>query len=186
MNKRTFLFSGSAVLLAGCSSVSVNHDYDSTFNFSSLKTFAWQNDVQPETGNPRLDNDLNDQRVRAAIEVELRVKGFVKAEKEVADVLVAYFLDYKQRIDSSSGSFSVGMGKSSYGRAGSVGYSSGGTVSDYDEAQLTIDLINPASDQMIWRGRGRRRATSTSKPEKLTALTNDAVNRILKKFPPKK
>jgi hypothetical protein len=186
MNKRMFLFSGSAVFLAGCSSVSVNRDYDSTFNFSALKTYAWQHDVQPETGNPRLDNDLNDRRIRSAVERELQAKGFVKADKSKADFLIAYFMDYQQRIDSSSGSFSVGMGRSSYGRAGSVGYNTGGSVSDYEEAQLTIDFINPADEQMIWRGRGRRRASSSSKPEKITERTNDAVMRILKKFPPKK
>lgn len=185
MNKRAFLFSGSVVLLAGCSSVSVNRDYDSTFNFSALKTYAWQHDVQPETGNPRLDNDLNDRRVRSAVDQELRAKGFVMVDKEKADFLVVYYMDYQQRIDSSSGSLSVGMGRSSYGRAGSVGYNTGGSVSDYEEAQLTIDFINPANEQMIWRGRGRRRASSTSKPEKITANTNDAVKRILKAFPPK-
>lgn len=186
MNKRSFIFSGAAMLLAGCSSVAVNRDYDSTVDFSSLKTFAWLHEVQPETGNPRLDNDLYDTRIRAAVEAELRLKGLVNVDKAEADVLVAYFTDYQQRIDGSSGSFSIGMGRSSYGRGSSVGYSTGGTVSDYEEAQLTIDFLNPADEKMIWRGRGRRRAASASSPEKITARVNEAVQRILQKFPPKK
>jgi len=80
---------------------------------------------------------------------------------------------------------SVGVGRSSYGRAGSVGWSSGGTISDYEEAQLMIDILNPENEEMIWRGRGHRRASGSSSPEKIAATVNDAVTRILKKFPPK-
>ena len=186
MDKRTFIFSGSALLLAGCSSVSVNRDYDSAFDFSAVKTYAWQHETQPETGDPKLDNDLHNRRVRNAVNATLQGKGLKLVEKDQADVLVAYFMDYQQRIESSGGSLSVGMGRSSYGRAGSVGYNTSGNVSDYNEAQLTIDLINPKSDQMVWRGRGRRRAYTGSNPDKVTAIVNDAVTRIFKKYPPKK
>ena len=184
MNKRTFLLSSVAVL-SGCSSVSVNRDYDSSFDFKSLKTYAWQHDVQPETGVPRIDNDLNDQRIRGAVDADLALKGFKKVGKVDADFQVTYFMDFQRRINGSGSSVSLGVGRSSYGRRSSVGYSSGGSISDYEEGQLTIDLLNPADEKMIWRGRGRRRSSSSDHPEKITARVNDMVIRILKKFPPK-
>ncbi|MDF7824000.1 DUF4136 domain-containing protein [Pontiellaceae bacterium B12227] len=185
MNKRTFLISSSAAVLSGCSSVSVNRDYDASFDFKSLKTYAWQHDMQPETGVPRIDNDLNDRRIRNAVDADLASKGFKKVEKNEADFHVAYFMDFQQRIDGSGGSLSFGVGRSSYGRGSSIGYSTGGTISDYEEGQLTIDILNPSDEQTIWRGRGRRRTSSSDNPEKITARVNDAVMRILKKFPPK-
>lgn len=186
MTRYSFLCLAGAGLLTGCSSVSVNRDFDSSFDFSKLKTYAWKHDQQPETGVPRIDNDLNDKRIRAAVDRELRAKGFVRVEdKATASFHVEYFMDFQQRIDSSGGSVSVGVGRTSASRAGSVGWSSGSTVSDYEEAQLTIDILNPATDSTIWRGRGRRRTSSSTNPEKITKRTNDAVNRILKKFPPK-
>jgi len=94
-------------------------------------------------------------------------------------------MDFQQRIDDRGSSMSVGVGRSSYGRAGSVGWSSGGMISDYEEAQLMIDILNPENEEMVWRGWGRRRASDSSNPEKITATVNDAVTRILKKFPPK-
>ncbi len=172
----------SALLLAGCSSVSVSRDYDDSANFSSLKTYAWQHAAQPKTGNPRIDNDLMDERIRSAVDAQLAAKGFLLVEKTNADCLVAYFVEYKQRIGGSSVSF--GMGTGGYGRYGGVGYNT--SVSDYDEGHLTIDIIDPASGKNIWRGVGRRSTYEGSNPKKMTKVINTSVSRILGKFPPKK
>lgn len=185
MNRTSFLCLLAAGVLSGCSSVSVNRDFDASYDFSKLKTVAWKHDVQPQTGVPKIDNDLNDKRIRAAVENDLRAKGFQWVEKSEADCLVAYFMDFQQRIDGSGSTVSFGIGTGSAGRAGGVGWSSGGTISDYEEAQLMIDILNPANEEMIWRGQGRRRASGSSSPEKITATVNEAVTRILKKFPPK-
>jgi hypothetical protein len=168
-------------LLVGCSSVSVKRDFDAGTDFRPLKTFAWQHDEQPETGNPQIDNDLNDERIRAAVKTTLVAKGFRPASRADADVLVAYFMDHKRTL--SSGSVSVGMGRSSYGRHGSVGYSTG--VSEYDQAILTLDILNPEDERMIWRGVGSRATYTGSSPKKSIKIINEAVEKILKKFPPK-
>lgn len=178
---KILLISISVGLLTGCSSVSVNRDYDTRINFSNLKTFAWQHAEQPETGDPRIDNDLNDERIRAAVNATLTAKGFHSAERANADFLVAYFVEHQRTL--SSGSVSVGMGRSSYGRHGGVGYSTG--VSEYDQAILTIDMLNPTDEKMIWRGAGTRATYEGSSPEKSTKIVKEAVLKILKKFPPK-
>lgn len=170
----------SAGLLAGCSSVSVKRDFDTATDFSPLKTFAWQHEDQPETGNPQIDNDLNDERIRAAAEATLVAKGFRPATRDDADFLAAYFVDHKRTL--SSGSASVGVGRSSYGRHGSVGYSTG--ISEYDQAILTIDILDPTDERMIWRGVGSRATYTGSSPKKSIKIINDSVAKILKKFPP--
>jgi len=160
----------------------VSNDYDVNAGFSNLKTFAWKHAEQPLTGNPRMDNDLIDERIRAAVKTELEKKGFVAVDKADADFFVAYFIDYKQRINGSS--VSLGAGGGSYGRYGGAGYSTG--ISDYEEGSLTIDMIDPASDKNVWRGVGRRTTYEGSSPEKMTKIINRSVSRILAKFPPKK
>lgn len=167
-------------LLAGCSSLSVKRDYDSATDFSGLKTFAWQHDRQPETGDPRIDNDLHDERIRRAVEATLSAKGFQLVDREKADFQVAYFMDYTRKLDSSS--MSVGMGRGSYGRYGGVGYQT--SVSEYDQARLTIDFISPAENKTFWRGVGTRAAYSGSSPDKVTRIVNESVSKILGKFPP--
>ena len=92
--KKLLLLALSTGILSGCSSVSVNRDYDTSTDFSSLKTFAWQHAKQPETGDPRIDNDLHDERIRKAVNQILTAKGFKLAERADADFLVAYFIEY--------------------------------------------------------------------------------------------
>lgn len=186
INKRNILFCALSVLLAGCSSVLVNLDYDSVLDFSTFKTYAWQYEEQPVTGNPRVDNDLNDQRIRRAVDVELREKGFMQVDKAEADLLVAYFMDYQMRIDSRGGSFSYGLGTRSAGRSGGVAFSTGTDISDYEEEQLTIDLLSSATEKTIWRGRGRSKTSNTSSPEKNEAKTHFVIKRVLESFPPNK
>jgi len=180
MMKRLYPACIAAALLAGCSTVSVTRDYDPETDFSPLKTYAWKHDMQPKTGNARIDNDLIDQRVRESVEATLAAKGYTAVDSEEADFLVAYFIEYKQRIGGSSISFGVGTG--GMGRYGGVGYNT--SVSDYDEGHLTIDIINPSTDKTIWRGVGKRTTYESSNPRKVTKIINKAVSRILAKFPP--
>ncbi len=181
MKREFFLYMVAVVVLSGCSSISVSRDYDETVNFSALKTFAWKDAVQPETGNPRIDNDLIDDRIRTAVNRELTAKGFRLAKQGFADFQVSYFVEYKQRI--GGGTVSVGMGGGTGGRYGGVGYNTG--ISDYEEGHLTIDMIDPSDDKTFWRGVGRRTSYETSNPKKITKIVNQSVSGILKKFPPK-
>jgi hypothetical protein len=180
--KKLLLLAMSAGLLAGCSSVTVKRDYDKDMDFTSLKTFAWQHTEQPQTGNPQIDNDLNDERIRNAVNATFSSKGLQLTAREDADMLVAYFVDHQRKLNSSS--VSVGMGRGSYGRYGGVGYNTG--VSEYDQANLTIDILDSKDEKMIWRGVGSRAVYEGSNPQKSIEIINAAVAKILKKFPPKK
>ena len=172
----------SAGILSGCSSVSVNRDFDASVDFNVLKTFAWQHAEQPQTDDPRIDNDLNDERIRNAVNATLAAKGFRSADRDGADFWVVYFVEHQRKLNS--GSMSVSMGRGSYGRYGGVGYNTG--VSEYDQAILTIDILNPSDGKMVWRGVGSRSSYEGSNPAKSTQIVNEAVAKILKKFPPKK
>ena len=67
-----------ALLLAGCSSIETNVDYDRTANFSSYKTFAFKDVRTP-------DSPISMRRVQAAIEKTLASRGFAKVEVREAD-----------------------------------------------------------------------------------------------------
>lgn len=182
MKREMFLYAAATALLAGCSSVSVVRDYDTSVDFSALHSFAWEFAEQPKTGNPRIDNDLIDERVRSAVAAQLSAKGFVSAGREAADFRVAYFIDYKQRLSANTVSFGVGSG--GYGRYGGVGYNT--AINDYEEGSLTIDIIDPATGKTIWRGIGRRTVYEGNSPARMTKVVNGSVAKILAKFPPKR
>ena len=84
-----FLAAATAAL-TGCSTLEVSQDYDSTADFSTLKTFTWQDINQPETGDIRVDSPLIDQRIRTVITTNLALKGLAYSDVDPPDVRVAY------------------------------------------------------------------------------------------------
>jgi hypothetical protein len=174
-----------SLLLASCG-IPVKQDYDSTADLHALRSFNWQSKVQKPTGNELTDNTLLDSRIRAAVEAELLAKGHRKLET-APDYLVAYTYTVQNRserdpYDSRVG-VGVGVGKGSRGGFGSIGFNLGGDR-DYEQDTLIIDLLDPATGKLLWRGFARQRLVWQSDPEKSAARINEVVAAILGKFPP--
>ena len=172
-----------------CSGVRVKTDYDPGVEFGSLRTFAWidpelREEPRPENAaptDPFTHNTLIDKRVRDEIETQLTSRGFRRAaEGETPDFLLRYELVSRQ-VDRDYPVFvsgGYGYGHRGYGYGSGVGYGSSVT---YDEGTLIIDVIDPASQRIAWRGYG----TSQSRDLQLDAeRVQRTVSEILKRFPP--
>jgi hypothetical protein len=59
-------------------------------------------------------------------------------------------------------------------------------VKQYTEGTLIIDILRPGGEQLVWRGTGTTRIREEKDPEKRTQKVNDAVDKILAQFPPRK
>ena len=80
------LFTGS---VAGCASPKIGYDFDRSVNFSPYQTYAWIAAAQEATGDRRLDSSLIDARIRAAIDAQLRSKGYTATANGTPQFLVA-------------------------------------------------------------------------------------------------
>ena len=165
--------------LAGCARVSVTTDYDRSANFSGLRTYTWRPGKQQGTGDPRIDSTLLDARMRAAVDRVLAAKGYQKAAPEATpDFLVGYHAVVRQKT-------SIQTINTWYGyRVGARGGWPETYTHDYDEGTLLIDIIDPKTNQLLWRGTGTAVVDPTASPEKRERRINDAVDQILAKFPP--
>ena len=168
----------------GCSSIRVSQDYDLSRDFSSLRTYAWQSDKQPETGDIRVDNSLLDTRFRSAIDDALAKKGFQKKTQGKPDFYVAYTYQIDSKVESSNVTFGFGFGSGGGGAYTGMGVNSGGRVSEYDEGLLVIDLMDVATADLLWRGTGTARFDPSTDPEKSVKAINAGVEQILAQFPP--
>ena len=171
------------VNLQACSGVTVSQDYEQGYNFSALKTFAWKPDGKDGYGLK--DNELLDKRIRTAIVDQLSAKSYTLVESVTPDFFISYNLTVEQKITSSGVSGGISLGRSSYGRYGGVGMSTGSQVRAYDQGTLLIDITNPLEDQLIWRGVSTQTVDEHSSPSKSTVIVNETVEKILKQFPPK-
>lgn len=179
-----------AALMSGCSTVSTSSDYVRGTNFSNLKTYDWVSELQPVSGDIRVDNKLVDSRIRKAVENTLAAKGFVKSTSGKPDFLVSYHAAIEGKLDVTTlstpyqtpstrdilnGSFNSGV--LAYG--GSQTF-----VSQYEEGSVFIDIVDPKSNSLIWRGTGKATVLEKATPEKREARINEGVSEILSEFPP--
>jgi hypothetical protein len=168
------------LLVSSCTSVRLGLDFDTGFDFSNLKNFAWHPEAL-SADNRNLSNPLIDARIRTAIEETLVSMGYEKVLLDSADFLVAYHYSVERRLQTST--MNATFGYSSHMRGGTMGFQT--SVSEYDEGTLIIDIAEAESKALVWRGSGSRRVGTSTNPDRVTKNINRAVSEILAQFPPK-
>lgn len=158
-----------AIIYAGCSSITVNQDYNTSFDFSKWKTFGFI----PIPASAGIDQ-INATRVGDAIKKQLLAKGY-KLE-EPADFGVAIVFSKQTVTDVQS--YGYGYGYGYWGGAGGV------DVTQYEQGTLLIDFINMEDNQLEWRGSGQGALQDNPSVEDRMANIDTAVAQILAQFPP--
>lgn len=172
-----------ALVLSACSGIPVSQDFEQGFDFSDLKTFAWDANDDNQWGIAE-SNELVDRRIRGAIENTLTARQFSQINAAQADFLVLYNVVVEQRISNSNVSGGVAVGRSSRGRHGSISLSTGSQIRTYEQGTMLIDVIDVASDKLVWRGVSSQALPNLSDPQRLTDHINATVKAILAQFPP--
>ena len=160
----------------------VRYNFDKNANFSGYKTFKW---VTVKDA-PQVNN-LVDQQVKQAIEAELIKKGLQKASGDDANLYLAYQFNVGQEKEFSSYSTDFGYGPG-WGR----GWYGGGMGSTMTTGQTTtihigefaLDMYDPTSKQLVWRGTATKTLDPKAKPEKRQKNLDKGVAKLLKNYPP--
>ena len=132
--------------------------------------------------DPLVDNDLMNKRVRRAVENQLRSQGFVKAEgNNGADFFITYHISAETML--SVNNFHGGFGYYPHCWKHCYGYEHEVFVRHYKQGTFMLDVIEPATSQLIWRGVAGRRLTSGT-PQQRDVYIDNIVTAILAEFPP--
>jgi len=164
--------------VTSCSSINVSSDFDKTATFPAYKTYAFT----PEALALPLD-DINRNRLIAAVEKELAAKGFTKSDNPdvLIDVKIKAQTQQTATATNSGGYYGAGY---RYGRSG--GFST--TTINYDtyvDGTLFIDMIDASKKQLVWQGRGTKTIDQNASPQKREQNINYAVEQIFVKYPPR-
>ena len=120
------------------------------------------------------------ERVRKAVDAELEAKG-LKRTSQKPDFLIAEHMTKENKVDIDSWGYSYGPFPGYWG-----GYWGPGDIStyQYEEGTLILDFVDAGSKKLIWRGTAKANIENVDSPEKSKKLIDEAVQKILQKYPP--
>jgi hypothetical protein len=158
-------------VLASCQTIKYISDYNSSTDFTAYKTY---NMMQWNKGNDRYLNNLDKQRVLAAIDMEMTRLGFTKSTTPDAMLNVHVIIEEK----TGTHAYTTYMG----GYYTPFGYGVT-TYQDYTYlvGTLVIDMFDEKTKQQIWQGGAIGEVEEGN--ERKEENVNRIINRIMKKYP---
>lgn len=174
MEQRRILILALLILaVAGCNSIEVRSDFDPEVDFRQYRTFNFLPKRPGPGRDPLTEGALIRKRVHAAVRAQLESKGYAFSESGTPDLLVAYHVNVKERVDVTS-----------YGYHRWDGWSGAGGVDvyRYNEGQLILDLIESKSKDLVWRGWATAVVGDT--PDSQPGKLEEAIEKILARYPP--
>ena len=174
-------FSVAAVAAAmGCSSLTVNTDWNTTIDFTQYKTWNFKIDTLPYS-------TFTQARIRQAIANEMMNHG-VTRDTLNPQLLVVYRINLSSQTQVQT----VGYGGYGYGPAwggyggywggyGGVGVSTT-TVSQIPLGALTLAMVDTKLNQLVWRGEANAQLDDS---QSNAQLVQQAMQQLFAQFPPK-
>jgi len=169
MQRVVFVLVGVMLLFAGRSSAAdVKTDYDRNTNFSQYKTYSWE---QVQTRDPLMVD-----RIKSAVNGSLAAKGLTEVPTGGDLSIVAIEVTHNQQtLDTFYNNFGGGRRFGGFGDATT-------TTETYRVGTLVVDLSDPATKKLVWRGSASD--TLSDKSEKNIDNLDKGVVKMFKKFPP--
>ena len=198
MRSTLALAAGALALAIGCSSgITVNTTVAPEANLTGLHTFyvltapARRADAAALSVNdPMLDNSITNRALRADLSQALSNRGYIPTSRDNADFDVAYYAGTKEKFDTTyyGPTWDQAWRYRYFGQRHLAwpwyaGYDMWGnaTVSSYTQGRVIVDVIDPKTQQLLWRGQGV--ANASDNPTTYTNELRRSVNAILAKFP---
>ncbi len=161
------------LLFGACSSLNVHNDYDPSYDFSKVKSFAIVH--KQKEG----EDGLTVQRIKKALRRALAAKGFVEVQPEKADLLFLFHLNVMNKTQIYTDYQMVG-----YGRYGGMVIATPRSY-NYDEGKLIIDAYDPKLNQTVYRVVLTDEIDKGKRPKEREKAIEEAIRKGLEDFPPK-
>src|SRR4030088_1450209 len=194
--------------ISGCSSgggVQVRTSVEPSANLAGLHTFyvlpapTRSANAPLPANDPMLDNSITNRALCADLKTALQSRGYIPTSRQGADFLVAYYAGTSQKLDTTywGPTFDPGWRYQYRGRRGWAwpyygasyyGYGManpwGGqrmSVSSSTQGQVIVDLTDPKTNELIWRGQGVEPVSTD--PTQYANQLQGVVNAIVARFP---
>lgn len=151
-------------------------DYEKQQDFSEFTTYQFYPDIDSGL------NELDDKRIKAAIDSVLQLRGFTRTDYN------RFYINFyvNESISNSRSTIGVGIG----GGGGNVGVGVSGGIpigGNVINQRLTIDFVDATKNQsLVWQAVVTDELKEKATPQQKEAYYLSIVGKALKNFPPKK
>jgi hypothetical protein len=172
------------ILAAGCAGRQVSTDYSPATGFSRFRTFAMVS--PPDSGAQQ----LLDQRVRNAVQVQLDAKGLTETGRQKADLFVGYGMVDRTHKDGytyrDGWGWGGGWGWRYYRWGVAWPMSVQRRVETYTDGTVVVHLIDAKTKKVVWEGEVADVVPlPVANPQRATKQVDMAVAKLFSKYPPK-
>ena len=147
----------------------ISFESDPAVDFSKFKTFAIRGG-QLNSKNPALNGELVRKRIDFDIQKALEAKGLTFVATGRSDLNVRYTLGAARKVEAEAYP------------AGWRGWGTRVVRVPFTEGTLVLDLRDPNTQSLVWRGIAREDKSDASKVE---GKLDDMVRKSFDKYPPK-
>lgn len=163
------------LLLSSCSSeLTIRTDYDPDYKIAALPSYTWLERTNIEAGkNPKYYNELNDQRIKRAVDKALQSRGYRK-DDDKADMVLHYHIMIEDK--------ETQVREYESDQYGPYWQRPEGHVHVYQEGTLLLDVMDQ-HNRLIWRGSASSPLELSYTPQRKTDLIEKAVSRMFRTFP---
>ena len=158
-------------VLFGCSNeLRVYSDWDRDYDVRQFQTYGWPSRTDLESkNNPLFYNELNDKRIKKAVDIQLQAKGMKKVD-ENPELIVHYHIVVEDKTSVTTDPY--GFYGPYWGRS---------SLYQYNEGTLIIDFMENKTNNLVWRGWATS-ITEDNSSELSEETLMKAVTGILEKF----
>ena len=168
-----------AAILSGCASgPNIVVNADPSADFMSLRTFDFMGPLSTDRGD--VQTLLSTQLIAVTTE-ELGKRGW-RREPNNPDVLINFLFETQEQIRSRPSTASVSTMHRSGRYSGWGATMSTPTIEQTTQGALSIDMIDPTRNQMIWEGTATNRVTDRMRDNQEESVRT-FVTAILADFP---
>lgn len=163
-----------SLLLAACSSVRVNYDYDKEVDFSGYTTYNYFPDMN--SGLSQLD----EKRLVRILDSTLQSRGYRLAEEP--EIFVNIMSNEFQAAPNNSVGVGLGGGGRNVGGGISVGLPLG---SPSVQRSIQFDFVDAQRDALFWQATAESGYRENASPSERERRLEVLVKKVFSKFPPK-
>jgi len=171
--------------LTACASVDVRTATSPDANLVGLRTFSimqharWQAQGEPSGNDPMLVNSISNRALRADLIKGFEDRGYALSDA-TPDFTVAYYASTKQQLDVTYWDYGYPYYPRWWGWNGDFG-PYGPTVTQYTQGTVIVDVLDPNTKELLWRGQGVARVSDDEAQYEQDLWKT--VTAILDKFP---